>query len=209
MNVQVVQLFLALIGLHAVMFALLAWGEWRRRSALATYRHQHVRRLGISVRRGVLMIRPSAVIDRTFRSLEMLLVTALIGVGAKLVSDDASAQWMALLSVAVGYYWLAPIAPWLAEFDPKVPDAPRFYGLLIAPLALLFALVAQGFLAMAVATIQFEPGPARIGLERWYYDLNLNVCAQIRGGQSCRELALLRYKIRLLAIPDLRTPSTK
>lgn len=137
------------------------------------------------VLRRAIAIKPDAVVDRLFRYIEMLAVTAVIGTVVSVLDKGAGRVTGFLMGALAGVYIAVPITRWFEHLDaPRrfVPGRGFAAIMMTAMLAMTSAFYADLAVGVLRQTVQVDEGRAKQALKEWQRNMAEQNC--IRGGTS-------------------------
>jgi len=117
-------------------------------------------------------------IDRVFRFIEMILITALIGVAFRVVSAQAATWIVTVLALLAGLYLGVPSAKWITAHILQVPKGREGTAVAVISLGIGFAAViaTSGLRILLSETFQIDAPKADVEYKLWEARSSLRDC---------------------------------
>lgn len=122
-----------------------------------------------------------AAIDRLFRFIEMVVITALIGVAFRVVSEQASRWLVGGLAFMAGFYLGLPIARWVAAHILRTSKDSEMSAVMLISFGIsAIAVVATSGLRILLSeTFQIDRPRASVEYNLWEARLALRDCSSL------------------------------
>lgn len=130
--------------------------------------------------RGIAAIHVESAIERTFRYIEMVAVTALLGTILEVFDPTAARVGLIVMATVAGLYVALPFLRWLDAVHGmrRRNDNLFMRGMVALGFAMSTALSAHGLQILIAATVQIDAEMARARYELWNAQQSLSGCVQ-------------------------------